>query len=140
MANQQTSGSGPAKKKVLIVDDEPDSIDFVEAVLASDTIEVISAPDGVAGLAKARAEKPDLVILDVQMPNKDGFEVFAELRQDEKTAGIPVVMLTGVGARTGLHFSKKDMGDFLGSEPDAYVEKPIEPEKLEQTVASLLGD
>ena len=73
------------------------------------------------------------------MPEKDGFEVFAELRKDTATKDIPVVMLTGVGAKVGIPFSARDMGKFLGAEPNAYIEKPIEPSELQDTVAKLLA-
>ncbi|MFC1453879.1 response regulator [Verrucomicrobiota bacterium] len=127
------------KKRILIVDDETDCVEFVKAILEDDNTEIISALDGEAGLKIAAGQKPDLVILDVQMPKKDGFKVFTELRQEEATKGIPVVMLTGVGQKTGIKFSKSDMGDFLGEEPEGYVEKPVDPETLKKTVAQVLG-
>ncbi|MHC5035480.1 MAG: response regulator [Planctomycetota bacterium] len=125
--------------KVLVVDDEPDAVEFVRTVLEEAGYEVLSAANGDAGLAKARAEAPDLIILDVQMPGKDGFTVFAEARGDEQLKGIPVVMLTGVGEKMGIAFSAEDMGDYLGEEPNAYVEKPVDPEVLEATVRDLIG-
>ncbi len=82
---------------------------------------------------------PDLVILDVQMPGKGGFDVFAEMKQDEASADIPVIMLTGVAEKTGMAFSSQEMGDFLGREPDAYIEKPVDPATLQQTVSRVLG-
>ena len=128
------------KKKILIVDDEPDAIDIVEAMLSElDQVTTLSANDGNSGLAKAKVSSPDLIILDVQMPGKDGFGVFAELRKEESTKGIPVIMLTGVAERTGIGFSQKDMKDFLGTEPAAYIEKPVDPEILQTTVSKLLG-
>jgi CheY-like chemotaxis protein len=126
-------------RKVLVVDDEPDAVEFVRTVLEEAGYEVLSAADGDAGLAAARAEAPDLIILDVQMPGKDGFTVFAEARSDEQLKGIPVVMLTGVGQKMGIAFSAEDMGDYLGEEPNAYVEKPVDPEVLEATVRDLIG-
>ena len=100
---------------------------------------MLHAYDGKAALEMAASEKPDLVILDVQMPEKNGFEVFAELRKGEQTKGIPVIMLTAVSERTGIPFSARDLGDYYGSEPDAYIDKPIKPEKLRETVRNLLG-
>jgi two-component system alkaline phosphatase synthesis response regulator PhoP len=129
-----------AKWKILVVDDQQDCVDFVKAILGSDEREVISARDGVIGLEKARSEEPNLIVLDVQMPRKDGFEMFHDLRTDKKTAEIPVIMLTGVSGRTGIKFSKKDMGEFLGSEPEAYIEKPIDPDALEEAVDKILAD
>jgi len=124
-------------KKVLIVDDEPDVLTYVETVLEEDGYGFITAEDGEAGLSKAKAEGPDVIILDVQMPKKDGFQVFGELRRDAATKGIPVIMLTGVSGRTGIQFDKDTMGEYFGSEPDAYIEKPIDPDALRETVKRL---
>jgi len=130
---------GTEGKKVLIVDDEPDVREFVQAVLQDGGYEFITAGDGEEALAKAKAESPDLAILDVQMPKKDGFQLFAELRADDATKSMPVIMLTAIGERTGINFSAEDMGDYLGSEPEAYIEKPIDPEKLSETVSKLIA-
>ena len=126
-------------KSVLIVDDEQDAVDIVEAMLSDiEGVSTMSANDGDDGLSKAKEAKPDLVILDVQMPGMNGFDVFAELKKDDATKAIPVIMLTGVAEKTGIGFSGKDMKDFIGKEPDAYIEKPVEAEKLQQTVSQLL--
>ena len=122
------------KRKALVVDDESDARAFVRAILEPDGWDVAEAFDGVDGLKQAKALKPDLMVLDVQMPRKGGFELFSELIQDPALQNIKVVMLTGVAGRTGLKFSGKEMGDFLGKEPDAYVEKPIDPEIFLRTV------
>ena len=126
-------------KKVLIADDEADMRDFVRIALEDDGYAILEAPDGDAALAAVRAEMPDLVILDVQMPGKTGFAVFDELRRDEATKAIPIVMLTGVRQKTGIGFTAKEMGDFYESEPEAYVEKPVDPDILRDTVAKLLA-
>ncbi len=127
------------RSRILVVDDEPDAVEFVRTVLEEAGYEVMAAANGVEGLEKARAEKPDLVVLDIQMPKKDGFSVFADMRKDPELKAVPVVMLTGVGDRTGIHFSARDMGEYLGEEPNAYVEKPVDPDALQETVAGLLG-
>ena len=125
--------------KVLIADDEQDCIDFVRDALADLACEVVSAADGEEALQVAQREKPDLVILDVQMPKHDGFEVFSRLRAQEEFASVPVIMLTGIAERTGIMVDAKDMGQYLSSEPEAYIDKPIEPIVLRQTVKRLLG-
>ena len=127
-----------APKKVLVVDDEQDTLDFVSAVLEDEGVEILSARDGDAGLKAARAHRPDLIVLDLQMPGKDGLTVLIELRQDEAMKATPVIILTGVGRATGVKFSKSDVGDFVGEEPDAYVEKPVAPEAFRSTVRRLL--
>ena len=82
--------------------------------------------------------RASLIILDIQMPKRNGFEVFNELRNDEKLAAVPVIMLTAIAERTGLKFSAEEMGEYMGSEPEAYVDKPIVPIVLKQTVTRLL--
>ena len=126
------------QRKILIADDEPDSIEFVREALADSPYEVVSASNGAEAISVARDQKPDLIILDVEMPEKNGFEVFAELRKSADIAKAPVIMLTGVAEKTGIKFNASDMGEFLGGEPDAYIDKPIEPFVLKQTVARLL--
>lgn len=124
--------------KVLIADDEQECIDFVREALADTDCEVLAAKDGEEALTVAREAEPQLIILDVQMPKRNGFEVFAELRKDEKLAKVPVIMLTAITQRTGIQFSQRDMGDYMGSEPEAYIDKPIEPIVLKQTVKRLI--
>lgn len=128
----------PEKMKVLVVDDEADVRQFVQAVLEDDGYEFIFAEDGEAAVQAAREQKPDVVIMDVQMPKKNGFQAFYELRSDESTKSLPIIMLTAVAERTGIKFDSEDMGDYLGSEPDAYIDKPIEPEMLRETVKNIL--
>ena len=124
--------------KVLIADDEQECIDFVLDALADLPCEVISAGDGEEAWQLVKQQRPQLVILDVQMPKCDGYEVFSRLRADPDLADVPVIMLTGIGERTGVKSSGADMGEYLGSEPDAYIDKPIEPIILKQTVTRLL--
>lgn len=126
-------------KKVLVVDDEQDCITFVESILTDNGLDVISASDGIAGLEMAKKENPDLVVLDVQMPKMDGFTVFKNMKADEVLKNIPVVMLTGVAEKTGISFSKKSMKEYFNEEPQGYVEKPIEPDKVLEAVKAALN-
>jgi len=125
------------KKKILAVDDEQYNLEFIKSIFEDD-YEVITANDGDECLEKARTHMPDIIILDVQMPKKDGFTTFMELKKSQKTKAIPVVMLTGIGEKRGLHFSKEDMGDFYGYQPDDYVEKPIDPKKLYSIISKVI--
>ena len=128
------------EKRVLVVEDDPDAIDMVEAMLSEiGGITTLSAKDGDSGLEKAKEIRPDLIILDVHMPGKSGFEVFSALKKDQSLKDTPVIMLTGVKQKTGLGFSAQDMGEYLGSEPEAYIEKPVDPTRLQSTVSRLLG-
>ena len=128
-------------RTILVVDDEPDAIEFVKTVIseAGDFV-TLSAKDGVSGLAKAREAKPDLVILDVQMPGMDGFAVFHDMKRNPSTANIPVIMLTGVADKVGIGFSSEAMEKYFGHEPEAYIEKPVDPEVLKKTILQVLGD
>ena len=124
-------------KKVLVVDDEPDAQAFVASVLGDDYT-VTTAGSADDGLAQARADTPDLMILDVQMPGKDGFVLFDELGHDDALKNVPVIMLTGIAEKTGMKFSAEDMNEFIGRSPVAYLEKPIDPDALAKTVAEVL--
>jgi CheY-like chemotaxis protein len=127
-----------AAKKVLIVDDEPDVREFIKEVLEEDGYIFLEAEDGETAVQIAGAASPDVVIMDVQMPKKDGFQAFYELRNNDATKSIPVIMLTAVAERTGIKFDAKDMGEYLGSEPEAYIDKPIDPGKLPAAVKSVI--
>jgi CheY-like chemotaxis protein len=125
--------------KVLVVDDESDARQFVRAIMEGDGWEVFEAGDGEAALAEAKRLKPDLIVLDVQMPKKDGFAVFAELAGSPDTGTIRVIMLTGVRQKVGIGFSADDMDEYMGKQPDAYVEKPIDPAAFKRVVRRVTG-
>lgn len=127
-------------KKVLLIDDEPDAVDFAKEIIETMGHQVVFAHDGDSGIEKMRQEKPDLVILDVQMPGKDGFQVFGIIKQDDDLKATPVIMLTGIKEKVGLGFSADDMGKYMGEKPSVYVEKPIEPAKLQAAVKEVLGE
>jgi DNA-binding response OmpR family regulator len=119
MAEEQS----PSKRKVLVIDDEPGIIDIVAANLEGDDFDVLSASDGKAGLEALRSEKPELVVLDVMMPEMDGWEVLRHIEEDPETAGIPVIMLTAKAA---------DEDYIHGLEEGAveYITKPFYPQEL----------
>jgi CheY-like chemotaxis protein len=125
----------------MVVDDEQDAVEFVTSMLEDiGGIETASANDGDSAIAAIGEKIPDLVILDVQMPGKNGFEVFAELRQKESTKHTPIIMLTGIGEKTGMHFSSEEMGEFYGGKPpETYIEKPVSPDALKEAVKKVLG-
>lgn len=124
------------KKVVLVADDEPDAIEYVRNILEEE-FQVVGVPDGVTALSEAKQNRPALIILDIQMPGKDGFAIFYELRQDPATKSIPVILLTAVTKRTGIHFSADAVQEYLGERPEAYVDKPIDPERLLEAVRRL---
>ena len=127
------------KKKVLVVDDDQSAVAFVRTALASEKYEVAGADDGLIGLSRIRQDPPDLIILDVYMPRQPGFYTLRDLKEDPNTKDIPVIMLTGVGRRLGITFSSQEIYDFLGIEPDVYLEKPVDPMFLRRVTDRLLG-
>jgi CheY-like chemotaxis protein len=106
-------------KRILAVDDESDVLMIVELALSGEGFEVETAKNGPDGLALARENPPDLILLDVMMPGMTGFEVLAQLKADEATSLIPVIMLTGVSER-------KKIQEALASGIDYYIVKPFE--------------
>lgn len=126
------------KKKVLIVDDDPDLVEAVSMLLEGAGMIPLAAYGGFEGLEKARTESPDLIILDVMMPDKDGFEVAKEYAANESTQNIPVIMLTAVVEQSGTssyapHASAKELV------ADDWFNKPVDPKELVERVKSLLG-
>jgi DNA-binding response OmpR family regulator len=111
------------RKKILIVDDEPDALELIEFNLRADGFDVSSAADGAEALKKARALSPDLVVLDIMLPEMDGLEVCKILRNDTKTAAIPIIMLTARAAELD-----RVLGLELGA--DDYITKPFSPREL----------
>lgn len=119
------------KQKILVVDDEPDALELIEFNLKQAGYDVVTAADGAAALKKARAAQPDLVILDIMLPEIDGFEVCKLLRRDPATAAIPILMLTARAAEID-----RVLGLELGG--DDYVTKPFSPRELVLRVKKIL--
>jgi len=124
-------------KKVLLVDDDVEFCEAAKLFLDSEGYEVILAYDGKEGLEKVRAEKPDLVILDVMMPEMNGYDVCVVLKADPELKKIPVVLLTAVDQALFKTTYTKVMG--LMTEADDYISKPVEPAELVKRVEDLLG-
>jgi DNA-binding response OmpR family regulator len=124
--------------KILIVDDDPDIVDAVSMVLESQGYQVTSAGDGVEGLASLKADKPDLMILDLLMPKMDGFAVMKELQDARwsKYRDIPILILTSVREDAARRRYELEMATELNV--DDYVEKPISPDILLQRVERLI--
>jgi DNA-binding response OmpR family regulator len=120
-----------SKSTILVIDDEPDLVELVRYNLVRDGFEVACASDGRAGLQSARYYKPDLVVLDVMMPNIDGLEVCKQLRADSRTSGVPIILLTAKSAE-----ADRIVGLELGA--DDYVTKPFSPRELVARVKAVL--
>jgi len=123
--------------KILLVDDDSDFVSATKTVLESKhDYKVLTASDGVFGLAIARVERPDLIILDVLMPFEDGFDTARELKNDPELSQIPIMMLTSFSERKG----ETDVSVAKGMELEAedYIEKPVEPQELLRRVDRML--
>ncbi len=118
--------------QILIVDDSPTEIHVLSTLLAKMGHSVTTAENGEAGIAKAKAEKPDLILMDVVMPGMNGFQATRQLSKDDDTAGIPIIIVTTKDQETdrvwGLRQGAKD-----------YLTKPVEEAMLVEKVSALLG-
>jgi len=123
--------------KILVVDDDPDLVESVTTILESRNHEIIQAYGGIEGLEKAKAEKPDAIILDVMMPDKDGYEVCKELKGDPEYSDIPILLLTAVVSQIPNSAYTSRMG--METEADDYIDKPVEPGELAKLVERLLA-
>ena len=122
-----------APARILCIDDEKEIIDLIRLILARKGYEVAGATSGDEGLAKARSWKPDLVLLDLMMPDMDGWEVFHRIRADETLAEIPVIVVTAraqsIDRVLGLHVARVN----------DYISKPFTPQDLIESVERVLA-
>lgn len=122
------------KKKIIIIDDEPNIANLIKANLNPDKYECISAADGEEGLKKVESEKPDLVVLDILMPKKTGYEVCFEIKNNPITAKIPVIMLT---------VKREHRDRYIGTvlmKADEYIPKPFDVKDLIKKIEQFIGD
>jgi CheY-like chemotaxis protein len=129
------------RKKILVLDDEPSVVAYLEALLQDNGYETVSAGDGREGMEKARSEKPDLITLDISMPQESGIRFYRDLKGDPELAGIPVVIVTGI---TGYGGKPEDFQKFISSRkqippPEGFVPKPIDRDELLKGVSGLLS-
>ena len=115
-------------KHILCIEDEPEMIDLIRLILGRRGFEVEGAAGGNEGLEKMHKNKPDLVLLDLMMPDIDGWEVYQQMKADEKTKDIPVIVVTAkaqsIDKVLGLHIAKVD----------DYIAKPFSPQELLSSV------
>ena len=121
------------KRKVVCIEDEPEMIDLVKLILGRKGFELTGAMGGREGLEAIRQVKPDLVLLDLMMPDMDGWEVYQQMKSDADLKDIPVIVVTAkaqsIDKVLGLHIAKVD----------DYVTKPFGPQELLQSVEKVLG-
>jgi len=122
------------RKKILIIDDEEDVVTYLSAFFTDNGFEAISAINGKEGFEKAKSEKPDIITLDVSMPEESGVKALRDLQNNESTKNTPIIMVTGVST---------DMKRFIETRkqvhpPEGYFEKPIDREALLKKIKELL--
>jgi twitching motility two-component system response regulator PilH len=125
----------------MMTHDDPDVRLFSVTVLEEHGYTPLEAGDGVEGLKMIKAEKPDLIILDIMMPRQSGIRLYRELKTDKALKKIHVVVLSGIAKRTFMR-SQKALTEFGGAEvpePEVYLEKPVEAEDLADTIKKVIG-
>ncbi len=120
-------------KRVVCIEDEPEMIDLVKLILSRKGFQVVGAMGGREGLEAIQREQPDLVLLDLMMPDMDGWEVYQKMKADEATKAIPVIVVTAkaqsIDKVLGLHIAKVD----------DYITKPFGPQELLESVEKVLA-
>ena len=120
-------------KHILCIEDEPEMIDLIRLILGRRGFDVTGATGGKAGLIAVREKLPDLVLLDLMMPDMDGWEVYQQMKADKSTRHIPVIVVTAraqsIDKVLGLHIAKVD----------DYIAKPFSPQELLNSVEKILG-
>ena len=129
------------RKKVLIVDDELDVRIYVRTLFETSGYAPTATRNGTEGLRKAKELSPDIIILDVMMPETGGVNMYRELKTDPKLKDIPVIMLTAVGKKSFSHYLKmlNIQSEASIPQPDAYMEKPLDHEKLLELAEKLIS-
>jgi CheY-like chemotaxis protein len=120
------------EKKILVVDDERDNVTLITSRLNANKYQTVSASDGKGCIKKAIEEKPDLIILDIIMPGLSGFEVARQLKKDERTKNIPIIMLTALA-------QEKDLSEGIEAGAVCFISKPFNPVDLITEVEQALG-
>jgi len=122
-------------KKILVVDDEPDVVTYLSTVLTDAGYEAVPAYNGDEALRKVAAGRPDLITLDITMPEMTGVKAYRKLKEDPDLRKIPVVIVTGVTHDFKRFISTREQVP----PPEVYLEKPVKPEDLLAEVRRLLG-
>lgn len=123
-------------EKILVIDDEQNMVSFLTMLLQDNGYTTVQASDGQQGLEQARAERPDLILLDITMPEKSGVRFYREIRGDADLKNIPVVMVTGVA----IDFKKFIHSRKQVPAPDGYIPKPVDKQVLLDTIREVLGN
>lgn len=123
------------QKKILIVEDEPDVMIYLNAIYEDNGYTTVQATDGIEGFNMAKSEKPDLISLDIAMPNQTGVRTYREYKQDPDLKDIPVIIITAVGDDFRRYLAK--LKGF--QKPEGFMNKPIDENRLLKMVADILA-
>ena len=126
-----------SKRYVLVVDDDPDLVETVGMMLEHKGYEVGKAYDGVEGEQSIKQRRPDLLVLDVMMPRKNGYVLCAELKKNKETRDIPIILLTAVGE--AVPTTTYSHAEGMATEADDYIPKPVEAKELLSMVERLMA-
>lgn len=123
------------RKKVLVIDDDPNMVTYLTVLLEDNGYDTASAGNGTEGLQKTRSERPDLVLLDISMPERSGVKFYRDVRADEELKDLPVVMVTGI---------REEFEKFISSRrqvppPDGFFSKPVDRGALLEAISGLLS-
>jgi len=125
-----------SERSAVIIDDEPDATTYLEAVLTDRGWKVRTANTADEGLALAREERPDAVLLDMMMPERGGLSVMVELRKDPELSSVPIVIVSGIQETLTADF-RSFLSRFKYRQPDAFLDKPVDPDELVATLDRL---
>lgn len=123
-------------KRILVVDDEPDFVAVVKENLQLEGYKIEVAYNGVEAIEKVKANPPDAIILDVMMPEKDGYQVCSELKKNKEYADIPIILLTAVADHVSS--TQYSHANGINMEADDYLAKPASPDQIISSLKSLL--
>lgn len=136
------SGEMNGKKKILIIDDEPSVVTYLETLLGDNGYLTVTAENGRVGFERVKTEKPDLVCLDITMPEESGIRFYRNLKEDPELSSTPVIVVTAV---TGYGGDPDPFEKFLGTRkqippPEAFFSKPIERQEFVDAVARVISE
>jgi CheY-like chemotaxis protein len=136
-------------KVALVVDDEQAQVEFVSAILDDQKMKTITASNGKEAMQKVTETKPDVILLDLMMPEESGMKFFNKLKQNKEYEDIPVIVVSGASRVTGVdlksiiyekEFAERKKKVFgIDAAPDAYLEKPVDPAKLVEIIVEFLS-
>jgi CheY-like chemotaxis protein len=140
MGGEKNMSATKKSQKILVIDDEVDTVVYLETLLQDHGYDTVSARDGQEGMEKVKSEKPDLVVLDVSMPQKSGMRFFREIKSNPELETIPVIFVTGVTGFAGDKEALKKFIDSRGSipSPEGFFSKPIDREEFLKAIGKLL--